>query len=433
MSVFSEFGDLDYSKGGEAVEMIPNRRFCFVRYVSAEAANRAVIHFQSAAADKDMTELLGVKTIMTRFACEALEASASGGAPVPECTSATKDVVVPGCFLINDFISSEEESQLLELFEPESSTWKNTISRRVQHYGFVFNYRSRMLDYSKPTKPLPEECEYLVQRLNETGAIHNLCTLNVGGGNISNNGSSSCSSSSTGELETETARSTAAAAAGQDADNGGVGWALNQLTVNEYLPGQGIASHTDTTSCFGPVIYVVNMGSGIGMTLTKNTATDDEDEKSNASSTSTSKREGGGGGGYEDNDDETAAKIGEAEAAVKKHLFLPARSLLILSGDARYKWSHGISGRRSDQVDGEVIRRSSRRLSLTFRSALLPGELTSDQIRSEEMELDHVVRVYDSIAAHWNHTRGKRKVRLVLLRFVGRYYRQELYRVNWGW
>ena len=33
-------------------------------------------------------------------------------------------------------------------------------------------------------------------------------------------------------------------------------------------------------------------------------------------------------------------------------------------------------------------------------SLLQPGEL----------ELDHVVRVYDNIAVHWNHTRGKRKV-----------------------
>lgn len=33
-------------------------------------------------------------------------------------------------------------------------------------------------------------------------------------------------------------------------------------------------------------------------------------------------------------------------------------------------------------------------------SLLQPGEL----------ELDHVVRVYDNIAIHWNHTRGKRKV-----------------------
>jgi hypothetical protein len=27
-----------------------------------------------------------------------------------------------------------------------------------------------------------------------------------------------------------------------------------------------------------------------------------------------------------------------------------------------------------------------------------------------ELELDHVVRVYDNIAVHWNHTRGRRKV-----------------------
>ena len=42
--------------------------------------------------------------------------------------------------------------------------------------------------------------------------------------------------------------------------------------------------------------------------------------------------------------------------------------------------------------------------------ALIPGEFPSSFLTSSELEKDHVFRVYDNIAVHWNHTRGKRKV-----------------------
>lgn len=129
-------------------------------------------------------------------------------------------------------------------------------------------------------------------------------------------------------------------------------------------------------------------------------------------------------------------------------------SLLILTGEARYQWTHGISPRRKDKIpydntattttssvttnamsipstisnniDENIIQNTSvsqsnnngtsvfvhrgRRISLTFRHALRPGSLPPIQLYSNELELDHVVRVYDNIAVHWNHTRGKRKV-----------------------
>ena len=45
--------------------------------------------------------------------------------------------------------------------------------------------------------------------------------------------------------------------------------------------------------------------------------------------------------------------------------------------------------------------------------ALIPGDLPSHSLASSEIEKDHVFRVYDNIAVHWNHTRGKRKVHTV--------------------
>jgi alkylated DNA repair dioxygenase AlkB len=48
-------------------------------------------------------------------------------------------------------------------------------------------------------------------------------------------------------------------------------------------------------------------------------------------------------------------------------LLLAPKSLLVLSGEARWDWKHGIPARTSDLIDGrEYVR--SRRVSLTFRA-----------------------------------------------------------------
>lgn len=53
-------------------------------------------------------------------------------------------------------------------------------------------------------------------------------------------------------------------------------------------------------------------------------------------------------------------------------ILLPARSLLIMSGEARYGWKHSIPARTFDVVDGEWIERE-RRISLTYREVLKEG------------------------------------------------------------
>ena len=51
----------------------------------------------------------------------------------------------------------------------------------------------------------------------------------------------------------------------------------------------------------------------------------------------------------------------------EKHLYLAPRSVMVLSGEARYAWFHSISGRKIDKVEGDFNFRR-RRVSLTFRS-----------------------------------------------------------------
>jgi hypothetical protein len=141
---------------------------------------------------------------------------------------------------------------------------------------------------------------------------------------------------------------------------------LTQLTVNEYLPGQGIAQHIDTETCFGPDIYILNMGCAITMTLqeqkkstnyTHNLTQEFSELTTDSCSSSSGSREAANDDTDPDyNNNETAADgtltgdTNNKASKVKKHLWLPARSLLILKGDSRYLWSHGIAPRTTDKV-----------------------------------------------------------------------------------
>ena len=49
-------------------------------------------------------------------------------------------------------------------------------------------------------------------------------------------------------------------------------------------------------------------------------------------------------------------------------------------------------------------------LTPTHRQALVPGEVPRERLASSTIEQKNVFEVYDTIALHWHHTRGKRKV-----------------------
>lgn len=55
---------------------------------------------------------------------------------------------------------------------------------------------------------------------------------------------------------------------------------------------------------------------------------------------------------------------------VRRSLYLPPRSILLLSGEARYAWQHYIPHHKIDMVNQSVIRRGARRVSFTFRKVL---------------------------------------------------------------
>ena len=55
------------------------------------------------------------------------------------------------------------------------------------------------------------------------------------------------------------------------------------------------------------------------------------------------------------------------QAAASRALLVPARSLLVMGGESRLAWAHYIPHRKGDWVDGALVPRPQRRVSLTFR------------------------------------------------------------------
>ena len=360
-SIFEPYGELNESLPWGPIDYPEGKRYVFVSYRNLADAEKA---YTDLGDGKPIDALNGGK-LYIRYAERAVEEEARGPS-VAECTSTTRDVKIPGLILVENFISEEEADCLWNLLDRDDAPWEEGLSRRVQHYGVPFNYRTLMLDYNRKVNPIPTEMHEITQKMIEFASKRRQGAL----------------SSVSAEKGTGTG---AGAELGQLGERGVdmPPLSLGQLTVNEYEPGQGIAAHIDTFNCFGPEIFVLSLGSGVTMNMVKRRAGEEGSEDG-------ADTEGGGGAGG------------------RKAVWLPPRSLLLLTGEARYAWSHAIPSRLTDKVDGELKERK-RRISLTFREALLPND-QAEFVGASSVEVDHVFRVYDNIAVHWNHTRGKRKV-----------------------
>ena len=148
----------------------------------------------------------------------------------------------------------------------------------------------------------------------------------------------------------------------------------------------------DTESCFGPDIFILNLGCGIVMTLQKqknkygenihpendDIENDDDDENnSNDNNNDSENSTKSSNNDYNSTTTNTTTvdnnilhnkntiknnsnmntsintpiqTIQTKKSKLKKYLYLPSCSLLVLRGDARYLWSHGIAPRTTDKV-----------------------------------------------------------------------------------
>ena len=245
--------------------------------------------------------------------CTARDLFAEAAAEAARVTQQLPD----GMHLIDDFLCPSEEQSIVE--QLQYIEWgTNAGHRRVAHFGHAFNYASRSVDFVSKPPALPEWTEPLLNRLRE--------------------------------------RVTALPGLSE--------WVQpDQLTVNEYQPGQGIAAHVETHSAFENVLLGISLQSGVTMdfrncelraTRSAHHTADQATEKSRCAPS-------------------LSADVDECQAMEECSVWLPPRSLLVLSGSVRYGWSHGIAHRMTEQREGTTQTRGLR-YSLTFRKVRARGD-----------------------------------------------------------
>jgi alkylated DNA repair dioxygenase AlkB/SAM-dependent methyltransferase len=316
---------------------------------------------------------------------------AKGESTRSECTSVTEHVSVPGLLVVPDFVSKAEEDVLMAVITGPQAPWApsqstashvgGAVKRRVQHYGYVFDYQTANVLRDRSQKgadcpPIPAVPEEIQDPAQLEGYMKECVDEGRGWEALA------------GVVERTRHHEFA------DTPTDGTSQMfpnLNQITVNKYAPGDGIGSHVDTMSAFGDGLISISLNGGIVMEF---------------------------------------RKVGGEGEGTKKLIYLPPRSLLLMSGPARYSWEHMIVTRTTDTHNGTVIPRSLR-VSLTMRTALdLEGvpmprvesatfppswgvngpDLALTSLATPDCERDHVHAVYDAIATQWHHTRGRRGV-----------------------
>lgn len=192
--------------------------------------------------------------------------------PLSDLVEIDEELAIPGCTYISGFLSPDEAAALYHWLDSQpAQVWMRDLSRRVIHFGWRYDYTHRKISSDSYIGPLPQRCTAIAERLyRETDTF--------------------------GELP-------------------------NQVIVNEYEPGQGIAMHTDHPG-FGPAVATVSLGDSWSM-------------------------------------DFLHEPTGNKQSRV-----LEVGSVLILSGEARHEWRHGIA-KRKKELDGRL---RSTRISLTFRT-----------------------------------------------------------------
>lgn len=197
-------------------------------------------------------------------------------------TRNTALIEIPGLQYIPEYITEDEHAQLLE--DIDRQIWQEDLKRRVQHYGYKYDYKKRAVDYSMYLGELPDWLLTIAQKFDERKLVTKI---------------------------------------------------PDQVIINEYKPGQGIAAHIDCPPCFDKTIISLSLGSTCVMEFTN------------------------------------------VKTKVKIPILLYPRSLIVLQGESRYEWQHGIPQRQTDKYEGRKFVRT-RRVSLTFRNILLPQPISRE-------------------------------------------------------
>jgi alkylated DNA repair dioxygenase AlkB len=117
---------------------------------------------------------------------------------------------------VPDYVDAAGHDALLATVDGQP--WLADLQRRVQHYGYRYDYKGRKVDPALYLGPLPAWAQALALRLHQEGWFAEV---------------------------------------------------PDQLIVNEYQPGQGISKHVDCVPCFGPTVASLSLGSGCVMELAR--------------------------------------------------------------------------------------------------------------------------------------------------------------------
>ncbi|NEO98801.1 MAG: alpha-ketoglutarate-dependent dioxygenase AlkB [Symploca sp. SIO2E9] len=122
---------------------------------------------------------------------------------------------IPGLIYIPKYINIDEQTKLLNIIDQQA--WSIKLQRRIQHYGYRYDYKKGSLTSSRYLGSLPDWAQFFASRF-----LSEHLTAKIS----------------------------------------------DQLIVNEYQPGQGISSHIDCIPCFGNTIAVLSLASACVMNFT---------------------------------------------------------------------------------------------------------------------------------------------------------------------
>jgi alkylated DNA repair dioxygenase AlkB len=115
----------------------------------------------------------------------------------------------------DNFITKAEQSELINIID--NQLWLDDLKRRVQHYGYKYDYKRRNIDKTMHLGDIPDWCKNIGLKLQENGIID---------------------------------------------------FMPDQVIINEYSPGQGISNHIDCEPCFNDTIISLSLNSRCIMQFT---------------------------------------------------------------------------------------------------------------------------------------------------------------------
>lgn len=134
-------------------------------------------------------------------------------------SSTNTQPVVSGLSYILDFIDGAAGSDLIKTIDAQP--WNTELKRRVQHYGWRYDYKARSVTNDLRIGALPDWLQSYAVRLQQAGLFTEL---------------------------------------------------PDQAIINEYQPGQGISAHIDCVPCFADTIASLSLGSPCVMDFTHSKA-----------------------------------------------------------------------------------------------------------------------------------------------------------------